>query len=311
MLRRNEILTTAILLLLITDVAAAGERPGPPKQTVDSVYPGITAGVLTHAILADLPKDVLLRSGSVVARAADLERQIAGAREALREQLRQNALFVLERFVQRPLLLQAARKHAKQNGVDLTGKGEAEILQTYFDRLTARVKVTDTEIVEFYEKNKAMCGGVPLARMKSTLRKFVLNEKRQKAVVEHVRTLGKRMPIAVAAAWLAKQAPLIRDNPVDKARASGKPSLIDFGSEACRPCQMMEPILEKLTEKHQGKANILFVHVGKEQILAARYGIRSIPVQVFFDKNGKEVFRHVGFFPQDEIEKKLTEMGVK
>jgi len=46
-------------------------------------------------------------------------------------------------------------------------------------------------------------------------------------------------------------------------------------------------------------------------VLAARYGIGSIPVQVLFDKDGKERFRHVGFFPQDEIEKKLAEMGVK
>jgi hypothetical protein len=34
-------------------------------------------------------------------------------------------------------------------------------------------------------------------------------------------------------------------------------------------------------------------------------------VQVFFDKDGKEFFRHIGFFPQEEVEKKLTEMGVK
>jgi len=53
------------------------------------------------------------------------------------------------------------------------------------------------------------------------------------------------------------------------------------------------------------------VHVQEEQVLAARYGIESIPVQVFFDKNGKEVFRHTGFFPQNEIEKKLTKMGVQ
>ena len=55
----------------------------------------------------------------------------------------------------------------------------------------------------------------------------------------------------------------------------------------------------------------LFVHVREKQILAARYGVETIPVQIFFDKSGKEVFRHIGFFPQEEIEKKLTEMGGK
>ena len=56
---------------------------------------------------------------------------------------------------------------------------------------------------------------------------------------------------------------------------------------------------------------MLFVHVGEQEILASRYGIQSIPVQVFYDNKGKEIFRHTGFFAQPEIEKKLVEMGVK
>jgi thioredoxin 1 len=100
------------------------------------------------------------------------------------------------------------------------------------------------------------------------------------------------------------------DNPVDKARRSGKPTLVDFGATGCGPCDMMTPILASLTKKYAGKLNVLFVHVGEEQILGARYGVRTIPVQVFFDKEGKEVFRHEGFFPQAEIERKLTDMGI-
>ena len=56
---------------------------------------------------------------------------------------------------------------------------------------------------------------------------------------------------------------------------------------------------------------MVFVSVREEQILASRYGIQSIPVQIFFDKDGKEVFRHTGFWPQEELEKKLAEIGVK
>ena len=95
------------------------------------------------------------------------------------------------------------------------------------------------------------------------------------------------------------------DNPVDKVRNSGKPSLVDFGSKGCRPCDMLAPILKTLEKKYEGKANVIFISVREEQILASRYGIRSIPVQIFFDKNGKEVFRHTGFWPQAELEKKL------
>jgi thioredoxin 1 len=104
---------------------------------------------------------------------------------------------------------------------------------------------------------------------------------------------------------------LATDNPVDKARSSGRPSLVDFGSKGCKPCDMLAPILAELKKKHDGRANVIFINVRDEQILAARYGIESIPTQIFFDKDGKEVFRHVGFFPQDQIEKKLAEIGVK
>ena len=73
----------------------------------------------------------------------------------------------------------------------------------------------------------------------------------------------------------------------------------------------MKPILDKLRQNHPDTLNVVFVHVREEQVLAARYGIRSIPVQVFFNAAGKEVFRHVGFFAQTEVDKQLAAMGVK
>ncbi len=41
------------------------------------------------------------------------------------------------------------------------------------------------------------------------------------------------------------------------------------------------------------------------------YGVQFVRVQVFFDKNGKEVVRHVGFFLKEEVVAKLAELGVK
>ncbi len=86
--------------------------------------------------------------------------------------------------------------------------------------------------------------------------------------------------------------------------------MVEFGATGCVPCDMMTPILADLRKKFPGKLNVLFVHVGQEQILGARFGIQSIPVQVFFDQNGREFFRHTGFFPQAEVEKKLAQLGL-
>ena len=74
---------------------------------------------------------------------------------------------------------------------------------------------------------------------------------------------------------------------------------------------MMAPILDELKTKYKGKINVLFIHVGEEPILAERYGIQSIPVQAFFDKTGKEVFRNVGFFAKEKILAKFKELGME
>jgi thioredoxin 1 len=44
---------------------------------------------------------------------------------------------------------------------------------------------------------------------------------------------------------------------------------------------------------------------------AEKYAIRAIPTQVFLDKDGKEYYRHTGFFPKEELIKILKMKGVK
>ncbi len=74
---------------------------------------------------------------------------------------------------------------------------------------------------------------------------------------------------------------------------------------------MMAPMLKELREEYKGRIDIVFVHVRKEQILAAHYGVSAIPMQVIFDKDGREVFRHVGFLDKQSIVKELEKLGIK
>lgn len=110
--------------------------------------------------------------------------------------------------------------------------------------------------------------------------------------------------------WVEAQNRLATDNPVDQALGSGKPTMAEFGATGCVPCDMMQPILDGLRKDYPEKLNVVFVHMGEEQVLAVRYGIRPIPVQVFFDAEGREVFRQVGFFAQDDVNRQLAQMGV-
>ncbi len=247
-----------------------------------------------------------MKAGDLVISDKQLTDEIAGARESLQGQLKKNAFFLAEQMAARQLLSREAKAAGAAGKAD-----EREQVDSYLESISAKVSVSDEEIAAFYANNKDMFDGADLAAAKTFVKNMLLEQKQQDAVETHIRTLGQRVVIEVSASWAKEQATLARDNVVDTARLSGKPSVVDFGSKGCRPCDMLTPILDTLRTKYEGKANVVFVSVREEPILAARYGIQSIPVQIFFDKQGKEVFRHVGFYPQEAIEKQMAEMGVK
>ena len=301
---KNRIVVTVILGMAWACVPAAHGLLDP--SCVQEVYPSLASGALTYARLAALPEGVLLKTGELTIREKEVADRIAQAPQTQQEQLRKNAFYVLEGTATTKLLVQAAK--AQTSNAD---PNERDLIRRYLQGIVEKVTASDQEVTDFYQANKDACGGATLDQVKDQLKQMVLQQKQQDLVDQHVRTLGQRMPIEVSAVWAKAQALLAKDNPVDKARASGRPSLVDFGSTGCRPCDMLAPILDTLKTKYAGKVNVVFVHVGQEQILASRYGIQTIPMQFFYDKDGKEVFRHVGFWPQNEIEKKLAEMGVK
>jgi thioredoxin 1 len=73
---------------------------------------------------------------------------------------------------------------------------------------------------------------------------------------------------------------------------------------------MMAPILVKLEKAYEGKAKIVFIDVWENRQPAQRFKIRAIPTQIFFNEQGKEVYRHVGFLDEQSIVDQLTKMGV-
>jgi len=97
----------------------------------------------------------------------------------------------------------------------------------------------------------------------------------------------------------------LRDVPV-----KGMVTMLDLGAKSCIPCKMMAPILQKLEKVFRGKAAIVFIDVWEHNDQVGRFGIRAIPTQIFYDKDGKEVYRHVGFMSEEAIIGQLKKMGV-
>lgn len=89
-----------------------------------------------------------------------------------------------------------------------------------------------------------------------------------------------------------------------------KVTFIELGADRCIPCKAMQPIMREIAQEYKGTIQVVFYDVWKTPKYAKDYGIQMIPTQVFIDKNGKEISRHVGFFAKDEIIKMLKEKGI-
>ena len=88
------------------------------------------------------------------------------------------------------------------------------------------------------------------------------------------------------------------------------PRLVDLGASKCVPCKMMAPILEGLKKEFTGRMDVEFIDVWQNPDAGKEYGIRVIPTQIFYKLDGKEAFRHEGFFGKEDILAKWKELGV-
>lgn len=88
-------------------------------------------------------------------------------------------------------------------------------------------------------------------------------------------------------------------------------TFIELGSVNCIPCKKMQPIMKSIEQKYGEQVKVIFYDVNKEPERAGEYNIQLIPTQVFLDKNGKEIHRHEGYYPEKEIDKLLQAQGLK
>jgi len=278
--------------------------------TVEGQYIGLSSGPLRQAVLAALPPGTVLRSDTVVITAQQVQDVLKQAKPEMQSQLVKNQFYLLEQLAIQPLLIAEARAWAAAQSRPIQGT-ESSLVQVYQRSLTEGITVSDAEVRQYYDENKAMLGNAPFDAVKDELRNSVLDQKRQDAVRSHIACLSGHCRVEVDVSWTQTQAATALDNPLDRARRAGIPTLVDFGRGGCQACNMMVPVLDSLTQEAAGRYAVLFIHVGETPILAARYGIESIPVQVIFDKDGHEVFRHIGYIPKDQLVTQLAKLGVR
>jgi thioredoxin 1 len=113
------------------------------------------------------------------------------------------------------------------------------------------------------------------------------------------------------AASTSKPAPATKVQPAAEPKTSAIPkesykvTFMEIGSVSCIPCKMMQPIMKEIAEAYKGIVKVEFYDLGVDREIGPKYNIRVMPTQVFLDANGKEFFRHEGFYPKEELAKML------
>lgn len=289
----------ALLILLTRQLQAEST-----KAVVEN-YPHLATCALPYALLTKLKPGILLVSDNVIIRESEIRSEIRRSDRAIRAQLQKNVFYLLEKKAAERLLLQ----EAIAGGEKRKGKSE-EIVARYLDEKFKDQTISEEELRQYYQENKYILGDPDLDPFKESLRDFLKEQKKQKAIRRYVITLGQRRAIQVNEEWVKKQNIVAKENPVDRLRMAGKPALVLFGAMGECPCDMVSPILIELGKKYKSRIEVLIVSLREERILAARYGVKTIPDLIFFDQKGREIYRHVGFLPEREIENKLDQFGL-
>ena len=116
--------------------------------------------------------------------------------------------------------------------------------------------------------------------------------------------------MAACLAAVAASANDSKDHLIPTVPTPGLVTMVDLGAHKCIPCKMMAPIIAELQREYDGRASIIFIDVWEHREQAQRFGIRGIPTQIFFDKEGKEVGRHLGFLDKKSVVEVFDKLGV-
>ncbi len=120
--------------------------------------------------------------------------------------------------------------------------------------------------------------------------------------------VGVVLVLAAAGAWYSARRHAGAAGPVVEL-GNGRPKLLDFGMGVCEQCKRMKPVMEQAARElgDRLEVHVLDIRVESNEQLAERYQMRSIPLVVLADGQGKELWRHEGFVDFPELARNVSE----
>ncbi len=98
----------------------------------------------------------------------------------------------------------------------------------------------------------------------------------------------------------------------------GKPVMLEVGAESCVNCKEMNAILAPIIAKHPNykifdvllKPPVVNILDPRPQVsIEDQLKVHAIPVQIFYDKSGKEIYRHTGILTADQLKTAFKKFG--
>jgi len=246
---------------------------------------------------------------------AQFDREMGKIPSPFQEVFREEPKQYLEQMIIKEVVLQEARRLDVK--ADPAAKGEdvdLSIMQNLLKKeVLDKIQVDPKEVAEVYKQHKDQMGKKSLAEVTPMIEEAIRELKGKEKVEEYVASLKNKAKIEVDESRLkditAAPPPTNTKEEFQQAMKNGKPVLVDFGANSCMPCRQLRPILKDIEKEYTGKASILVIDVYKYQDLAREHRVQLIPTLIFFDKGGKEIYRHVGAWDKDSIMSKLKEAG--
>ena len=231
-----------------------------------------------------------------------------------RSMLREDPSKFLEMMIMKALILQEVRREGFQASKE--ERGEEEVIQEFLQKkFSSPPAVSKEELAAFYETYKDRMEGQTLEQAAPMIEQVIRQGKQEEEYMRFLEEIRNRASVEINQERLKAmraKAPESTNTGEDfsKALKSGRPVLVDFGSNSCIPCRQLRPILQEIRKEQAGKMEVLVIDIYKYQDLANEYRIQVIPTIILFDSNAKEVFRNQGFMPKAAIMEQTRKVGV-
>ena len=240
-------------------------------------------------------------------------REVDTVEEPTRGMFKEDPAKYLDLMIMKMLVLQEARSQGFEKGKE---EKEDDVIRQFLEqRFSTPPAVSKEEVATFYEAHKSRMGDMQLEQAAPMIEQLLSQGKQEEEYMTFLDELRSKASVEIDHDRVQAIAAKSTDGTNTKeefysALKSGKPVLVDFGSNSCIPCRQLRPILQELRQEKAGKVEILVIDVYKHQDLSKEYRVQVIPTLVFFDSNGKEVFRTQGFMPKAALLENLMKIGV-